>query len=98
MSRWSTQRHGDDHQDDAEPEPGPRPPANQTGRLCGRRHLRAGPLSVGDDARLVGRFEGRTFLIGGLLTDDALAGGTVAATQAAQADAHAKLLAFLASL
>ena len=21
MSRWSTQRHGDDHQDDAEPEP-----------------------------------------------------------------------------
>jgi pimeloyl-ACP methyl ester carboxylesterase len=44
------------------------------------------------------------YLIGGLtayygsLTDDALAGGTVAATQAAQADAHAKLLAFLASL
>jgi hypothetical protein len=58
VSRWSTQRHGHDHQDDAEPKPGARPPANQTGRLCGRRHLRAEPLSVGDDARLVGRFEG----------------------------------------
>ena len=34
----------------------------------------------------------------GSLTDDALARGTVAATQAAQADAHAKLLALLASL
>jgi hypothetical protein len=33
------------------------------------------------------------------VTDDALPrfGGTVAGTQAAQADAHAKLLAFLAS-
>ena len=33
------------------------------------------------------------------MTDDALTsfGGTVAGTQAAQADAHAKLLAFLAS-
>jgi hypothetical protein len=45
-------------------------------------------------------------LVGGLtayfgsLTDDALtsSGGTAAATQAAQADAHAKLLALLAAL
>ena len=50
------------------------------------------------------RYRDAGHLIGGLtayygsLTDDALAGGTVAATQAAQADAHAKLLAFLASL
>ena len=41
---------------------------------------------------------GLTFWYGSL-TDDALTsdGGTVAATQAARADAHAKLLAFLAS-
>lgn len=50
------------------------------------------------------RYRDAGHLIGGLtayygsLTDDALAGGTVAVTQAAQADAHAKLLAFLASL
>jgi dienelactone hydrolase len=51
------------------------------------------------------RYRDAGHLIGGLtawygsLTDDALtsSGGTVAATQAAQADAHAKLLAFLAS-
>jgi dienelactone hydrolase len=49
------------------------------------------------------RYPDAGHLIGGLtayygsLTDDALAGGTVAGTQAAQADAHAKLLAFLAS-
>ena len=51
------------------------------------------------------RYRDAGHLIGGLtayfgsLTDDALTsdGGTVAATQAAQADAHAKLLAFLAS-
>jgi len=50
------------------------------------------------------RYRDASHLIGGLtayygsLTEDALAGGTVAATQAAQADAHAKLLASLASL
>jgi dienelactone hydrolase len=52
------------------------------------------------------RYRDAGHLIGGLtawygsLTDDALtsAGGTVAATQAAQADAHAKLLALLGSL
>ena len=49
------------------------------------------------------RYRDAGHLIGGLtayygsLTDDALAGGTVAGTQAAQADAHTKLLAFLAS-
>jgi dienelactone hydrolase len=51
------------------------------------------------------RYPDAGHLIGGLtawygsLTDDALTsdGGTVAATQAAQTDAHAKLLAFLAS-
>jgi dienelactone hydrolase len=51
------------------------------------------------------RYRDAGHLIGGLtayfgsLTDDALTsdGGTVAATQAAQADAHTKLLAFLAS-
>ena len=51
------------------------------------------------------RYPDAGHLIGGLtawygsLTDDALtsSGGTVAATQAAQADAHAKLLAFLAA-
>jgi acetyl esterase/lipase len=51
------------------------------------------------------RYRDAGHLIGGLtawygsLTDDALtsSGGTVAGTQAAQADAHAKLLAFLAS-
>ena len=49
------------------------------------------------------RYRGAGHLIGGLtayygsLTDNALAGGTVAGTQAAQADAHTKLLAFLAS-
>jgi dienelactone hydrolase len=49
------------------------------------------------------RYPDAGHLIGGLtawfgsLTDDALAGGTVAGTQAAQADAHARLLAFLAA-
>jgi pimeloyl-ACP methyl ester carboxylesterase len=49
------------------------------------------------------RYRDAGHLIGGLtayyasLTDHALAGGTVAGTQAAQADAHAKLLALLAS-
>jgi dienelactone hydrolase len=51
------------------------------------------------------RYRDAGHLVGGLtawygsLTDDALtsAGGTAAATQAAQADAHAKLLAFLAA-
>jgi hypothetical protein len=52
------------------------------------------------------RYRDAGHLIGGLtawydsLTDDALtsSGGTVSGTQAAQADAHAKLLALLAAL
>jgi hypothetical protein len=52
------------------------------------------------------RYPDASHLVGGLtawyasMTDDALTrfGGTVAGTQAAQADAHAKLLALLASL
>jgi hypothetical protein len=52
------------------------------------------------------RYRDAGHLVGGLtayfgsLTDDALtsSGGTAAATQAAQADAHAKLLALLAAL
>ena len=52
-------------------------------------------LRYGDAGHLVG---GLTAYYGPL-TDDALTsyGGTVAGTQAAQADAHAKLLALLAS-
>jgi dienelactone hydrolase len=52
-------------------------------------------LHYGDAGHLIG---GLTAWYGSL-TDDALTsfGGTVAGTQAAQADAHAKLLAFLAS-
>jgi hypothetical protein len=56
------QRHGDDDQDDAEPEPGARPPAKpNSGALPGRSQHRAGPDGHGD-ARLGGRFKGRTFL------------------------------------
>jgi dienelactone hydrolase len=67
-----------------------------TARL--RAHRFAHPVTAS-------RYRDAGHLIGGLtayygcLTDDALtsSGGTVAGTQAAQADAHAKLLAFLAS-
>jgi dienelactone hydrolase len=67
-----------------------------TARL--RAHRFAHPVTAlryGDAGHFIG---GLTAWYGGL-TDDALtsAGGTVAATQAAQADAHAKLLAFLAA-
>jgi hypothetical protein len=42
MSRWSIQRHGDDHQDDAEPQPVARRLPSQTGTLSSSRHDRAG--------------------------------------------------------
>jgi hypothetical protein len=68
-----------------------------TARL--RAHPSAAPVTAlryGDAGHLVG---GLTAWYASL-TDDALTrfGGTVAGTQAAQADAHAKLLALLASL
>jgi hypothetical protein len=56
------QRHGDDDQDDAEPEQEPDRQPSQTGTLSGRRQHRGGPHGHGDDARLGGRFKGRTFL------------------------------------
>jgi dienelactone hydrolase len=67
-----------------------------TARL--RAHGSASPVTA-LRYRHAGHFIGGLTAYYGSLTDDALtsSGGTVAGTQAAQADAHAKLLAFLAS-
>jgi hypothetical protein len=58
VSRWSTSATATTTRTTRNPSQEPDRQPTKTGRLCGRRHLRAGPLSVGDDARLVGRFEG----------------------------------------
>jgi hypothetical protein len=59
MNRGSTRHHGDDHQDDAEPEPAARrDPEPKRARSPAGVTVAPGGAGVGAQARLVGPFEG----------------------------------------